>query len=160
VKQAKAKANTKKLAKTFRVKLKDWVVKKGVSTTLVPLCIAVISFSLLRLPNTFLFVIGVSYLCCRLRVPPTEPKRCSLERVYVDAEWWLSLKGKQVEAIKYIYEVTIMMAGRRGLLQDRAKALELFSGFWVSIGDTKQAGYHIIVKVVELYKEWGAIAVA
>jgi hypothetical protein len=33
-------------------------------------------------------------------------------------------------------------------------AHELFSGFWISIGDTKEAGYHI-VKAVELYEEWG-----
>jgi hypothetical protein len=68
-------------------------------------------------------------------VPEQNPNVVHL-KVFVDAEW-LSLKGKQVEAIKK-YEVTIMMAGRRGLLQDRAKAHELFSGFWTSIGDTKE----------------------
>ena len=52
-----------------------------------------------------------------------------------------------------------MMSGRRGLSQDRASAHELFSNFWLSMGDTNQAEYHG-TKAFELYKEWGAFAVA
>jgi hypothetical protein len=57
-------------------------------------------------------LLSLSPICVVVYVCQQNPNVVHL-KAFVDAEW-LFLKGKQVEAIK-TYEVTIMMAGRRGL---------------------------------------------
>jgi hypothetical protein len=75
----------------------------------------------------FCLLLSLSPICIVVYVCQHNPNVVHLKEALVDAEW-LSLKRKQEEAIQK-YEVAIMMAGRIGLLQDRAKAHELFNGF-------------------------------
>jgi hypothetical protein len=78
-------------------------------------------------------------------------------KALLEAEW-SAFGNKKHEAI-HKYEVAILMAGRRGILQDRALSHERCSDFYVSIGDEKEAAYHA-KKAKEMYEEWGGLAAA
>jgi hypothetical protein len=67
-----------------------------------------------------------------------------------------AMQGKQFVA-KEKYEVAILMSGRRGLLHDTAVAHERFSGYYLELGDTENASYHMNM-AVKGYEEWGALA--
>jgi hypothetical protein len=60
------------------------------------------------------------------------------------------------EASKH-YKVAILLAGHRGLIHDQALACECLGEYYLSKKNTVDIEYHLI-KAVELYEEWGAMA--
>lgn len=73
----------------------------------------------------------------------------------MDAEL-AALAGDLHVATKH-YEVAILLAGRRGFMNDRALAHERFGEYVLSRGDTSDALYHFD-RAIQLYRDWGAHA--
>jgi hypothetical protein len=80
---------------------------------------------------------------------------CGHQLLTLEAEIAFTTKKYAVAAAKY--EEAIVMAGRRGFLQDHALSNELYGQFLCSRGETTQGALHIN-KAISLYQEWGAHA--
>jgi len=136
------KSKYKKLAKKFKDKIDGWV-KKGVSE---------VKNERVRRLGVYTDIAQLSKFTCL----PQNPNVLQYQAL-IDAEW-LALLGKKHEA-EAKYEVAILMAGRRGLMQDHAVSHEMCSEFFFSNGNRTDGLRHAEM-AVELYEEWGAIAVA
>jgi hypothetical protein len=80
---------------------------------------------------------------------------CEHQLLTLEAEIGFATKKYEVAAAKY--EEAIVMAGRRGFLQDHALSNELYGQYLCSRGETAKGALHIN-KAISLYQEWGAHA--
>jgi hypothetical protein len=78
---------------------------------------------------------------------------CTHYNVFLDAEG-AALKGKKNTANKY-YEAAMLLAGRRGLIQDQALANERYAEFHLENNEEEAARYRL-GEAIKLYTEWGA----
>jgi hypothetical protein len=80
---------------------------------------------------------------------------CEHQLLTLEAEINSAARKYEVAAAKY--EQAIVMAGRRGFLQDHALANELYGQFLCSRGELTTGALHI-TNAISLYEEWGAHA--
>mmetsp|Transcript_107572 Transcript_107572/g.160908 ORF Transcript_107572/g.160908 Transcript_107572/m.160908 type:complete len:1276 (-) Transcript_107572:23-3850(-) len=79
-------------------------------------------------------------------------------RALLDAEW-AAFKGSRGEAM-HAFNVAILMAERRGLVQDVALVHERLSGYHAETGCSQDEASEHANQAKKLYEEWGAHAVA
>jgi tetratricopeptide (TPR) repeat protein len=65
-----------------------------------------------------------------------------------------ALDGRRSIALKH-YDISILLAGRQGFIQDQAMAHQKLGEFHLKSANMQDAEYHV-GEAIKLYEEWGA----